>query len=108
AAVETNTTGKAHRGIEWSLTLPIFHIEFCSAVHEELNDIIQSPECGAMHGCLTATIGCIDIDAGLQTKLNGFDRFRLSLPTAGRVFLFRAESGRCHQRIDSVACRKLG
>ena len=60
-----------------------------------------------MHGCLTAPISRIDIDTGLQTQFDGFDRLRLSLPAARRVFFFRAEPGSRHQRIYSVARREL-
>ena len=41
AAIETYTTSETFGGIQWCLSLLIFHVEFCAMCREELHDIIE-------------------------------------------------------------------
>ena len=100
-AIETHTTSQAHRGIQRSLALPVFHIELGSMLGEELNHFIQSPKCGAVQRRLFAIIDGVDIHAGLQTKLDGFNRVRLGFPAAGVLY------ARAEECLPVLGCQEL-
>src|SRR5262249_12326174 len=106
-AIKAKTAGLSKSGVESRAALSVFEIEIGAMLSQELHNLIESLQRGAVERGSPAAIDGVDVNARIQTEFNCLDRVTLSFVTPGGVFFLGSKAGSRHQRIDAVARHNL-
>src|SRR4029079_7359005 len=101
SSVETGAAGEARGGVQRSAAVAIFDIDLRAIVGEKLHDLVEALLSRSKQRTAAVAVDGLEVGAGGETELDGFDNIRLKLHAACRVGIAGTHTRRRHQRRDA-------